>query len=245
MRQRMIPVGLAFAGALLIFPGCSAAVHTPVADEDSPRQAARGQADDREKAKAREEKGEPFKLPEDQAGQMLSRILPPTERVGPLDNPGRVVPPLPPPPNFTGTLPPLPTIEPPAPQLPLARPKKQARPHLVVPESFGGEPVEPSVPVKPAFTTENRTRVESEDVVIPPPLPVLAAPMVDRAPLDDATTEASLESVLASPVPVRVNLVPFQKVGVPDPFENRKPLTVEVPTEKKEPESGPPQVGKP
>lgn len=71
---------------------------------------------------------------------------------------------------------------------------------------------------------EQRVRVPSVDVNQPIPLPILAKPSADRAPLDDATTEASNAAVLSARTPERTKPMPFLKLTLPDPFENRRPV---------------------
>jgi hypothetical protein len=71
---------------------------------------------------------------------------------------------------------------------------------------------------------EKRVRVPSVDVNQPIPLPMLAKPSADRAPLDDATGEASNAAALSATTPERMKPVPFLKLTLPDPFENRRPV---------------------
>ena len=67
--------------------------------------------------------------------------------------------------------------------------------------------------------------------MIPPRLPILATPMPERASLDDPTMAASTAAVLAAPPPERTTPAPYTRMGVPDPFEHRRPLTLRVPPE--------------
>ncbi len=70
------------------------------------------------------------------------------------------------------------------------------------------------------------------DVNRPPPLPMLGRPVSDRASLEDPTTDAAAAAATAATVPQRTNPVPFQRLSVPDPFENRGPVQLkETPAE--------------
>ena len=51
------------------------------------------------------------------------------------------------------------------------------------------------------------------------PVPILGRPTFDRAPLSDATLEASIAAVLRSVIPLRALAVPFAPMNLPDPFE--------------------------
>ena len=74
---------------------------------------------------------------------------------------------------------------------------------------------------------------------------VLAAPLPDRAPLDDATMEASTAAVLVAPLPRRTTPAPYERVRVPDPYENRRPLLAALPAEKTSPVTASPMPPKP
>ncbi len=183
-----------------------------------------------EKPPAKDEKGEPFKLPSDAAGKLLSSALTPVQRPGRLDNPTRPAPPPAPPPALAGLDPTLPEMPAPTPKMGPAV-KRVLRPRVVVPapvdEGFG----EPLLPGREAFGTLGKTREESEHPVIPPPLPYLAERPTDRVPLDDPTAEASGESVLTGVMPERAKPVPYVRTNVPEPFEFRVPLTLPRPPE--------------
>ena len=71
---------------------------------------------------------------------------------------------------------------------------------------------------------EQRVRVPSADVNQPIPLPILAKPSAERAPLDDATAEASNAAALSTTTPERTKPMPFLKLTLSDPFENRRPV---------------------
>jgi hypothetical protein len=87
-------------------------------------------------------------------------------------------------------------------------------------------------------------REASPDVNQPVPLPRLARPALDRAPVEDVTAEASTAAALAAPMPQRTTPARFLKLTVPDPYEHRRPLGLPVPPEQTTPEAGSPQVPK-
>ena len=231
-------LGLGAVG-LLSLGGCSGSRLSSARD-------ARAAVAEETEAKAADKKEQPadeFKLPADRTGQLLARELPPRMKAGPLERPDRPAPPTAPGPAFVeppATLPPGQAAVSRAP----APPRKQVRPRLVIDESFEGSIDEPVPPQPPSFQTQKPAAVPSEDVSVPPPLPVLAQPTLDRVSFADATTEASTEVVLAAPLPRRTAPAPFVKSGVPEPYENRKPLPTEPPQEGTEPVADGPAVPK-
>jgi hypothetical protein len=93
-----------------------------------------------------------------------------------------------------------------------------------------GHKSDPLVPEVQLLHAGDRIRLPSVDVNKPIPLPILAQPVTNRAPLDDATADASLAAALAATPPGRASPAPFLKLNLPDPFENRlRPAA--VPTE--------------
>ncbi len=64
----------------------------------------------------------------------------------------------------------------------------------------------------------------AEDSSKPIALPVLARPVPERAALEDPTRDASAAAAVAAPIPQRTRPLPFQRLSVPDPFENRGPV---------------------
>lgn len=108
-------------------------------------------------------------------------------------------------------------------------------PRGLLEERFDGGLDAPTLPKTPSFAAEKKTFVPSEDVSIPPPLPVLAQPVRDRVATDDFTVEVSTQAVLTAPLPRRSSPAPFTKSRVPEPFENRKPVGTKTPDEKTTP----------
>ena len=111
-------------------------------------------------------------------------------------------------------------------------PKRQApplQPRLVVEETLGLGLADPQPPQPRLFVVGDRVRLPSADAGQPPPLPILAQPTADRAPLDDPTVEASASAATAATMPQRTNPVPYFRVTLPDPFANRQPLRLPLP----------------
>jgi hypothetical protein len=102
--------------------------------------------------------------------------------------------------------------------------------------------VPPQAQVLPAG---ERTRVSSPDPDQPIPLPILARPVPDRASLEDATTEASTAAALAGPLPRRTSPAPFLRLKLPEPYENRRPLSLPLPEEDATPTAASPRTPKP
>src|SRR5215218_7377562 len=126
---------------------------------------------------------EPFKLPADVGGKLLAGVLPPTKRPGVLENPARPRPAAAPAPKLVALEPELPSMPTPAPKLPKAA--KDPRPHTVTDEALDEGFDAPAVPAKPSFDPSPLVKEPSESDLVPPPLPYLALPPVDRVPLDD------------------------------------------------------------
>jgi hypothetical protein len=186
----------------------------------------------------KEADGPPFRFPDDAGGALLAKALPPTDVKGPLRAPsvgprrlaplaGFDAPPLMPPPSQNMPLRP-----------PAGRNRKPLAPHLTVDETLGMGRGDPELPQPRSFVTGARIRLPSVDANQPIPLPILAHPTADRAPLDDPTFEASTEAALAAPMPQRTKAVPYIRVRLPDPFDNRRPISFPVPADDGEPRTG-------
>ena len=165
--------------------------------------------------------GEGFRFPDDRGGQILSKVLPPSEKAPPAGHDAPAPRRHPPPPNVEKPTAPLPPVPVDLPRLPAGKPEPlRPRP---LPEDlpiFGhkSDPILPQVQTLPAG---ERVRIPSVDVDQPIPVPILARPATERAPLDDATTAASQNAALSTVPPTRATPAPYLKIGVPDPFENR------------------------
>ena len=226
-------VVLPLAGLLLALAGCTRTSVTinpagAAAADENPRPAAKDAP--REGPKA-EEGGDGFRFPDDSGGELLGKLLTPPvqpapgeDRIGPhrfarssaIESPRLPLPPI--------------RLEPV--RLPVEKTSGLARPGPLaegVPlVSYYGTPEPPEAPRLPAGAP---VREPSVDVNRPVPLPLLGTETPDRAPLDDPTTEASLAAALAAPLPQRTTPAPFLRLGVPDPFENRRTVRLPAPVE--------------
>jgi hypothetical protein len=180
----------------------------------------------------------PFHFPDDAGGALLAKVLPPTDVKGPLEGvkagprrqaslAGLDAPPLTLPPSQAGP-----------PRLSAERTRKLLTPHLTVEETLGLSRDDPAPPQPRSFVGGDRIRLPSVDASKPIPLPILAHPTADRAPLDDPTLEASADAALAAPLPRRAQGVPNFRVTLPDPYDNRRPLSLPAPADEGEPLTG-------
>lgn len=219
--RRLVLAGC--AAWLLAAAGCrvrtySAAdvvIDEPTAQADKPAEAA-------SPATKKAEAGPPFRLPDDPAGKLLGRVLPPAVATGPLPDPVHRPAPLPPPRSLQEPLPYLPSPDTLTrlPQPPRARP---VRPDFVLEERPGGLEATAPLPHDPSFPVVPSARLTAADPALPPPLPVLGTPVPDRIPTDDVTTDVSTAAVLAAPQPHRSTPAPYTRLSVPRPFEHREP----------------------
>jgi hypothetical protein len=163
---------------------------------------------------------EGFRFPDDPAGEMLSKILTPSEKKPQLypssqprllsASPAVEHPVLPlPPAHVEATR--LPQTK-----RPLIRPRPLAEERPIL-----GNQLVPELPQAKVLAASDRVRLASVDPRQPTPLPISAQPVNDRFPIEDVTAEASLAGVLSSPPPARTAPAPFIKTRSPDPFENR------------------------
>jgi hypothetical protein len=235
MRQRLLVISLvapALFAAACNRPAAEAgsqhqvvvAGEPPPAEAESPRTAAEAKGE----AALKAIDGGTYRFPEDDAGKILARVLPPQppaplappSRGGPRagGQPGVIVdPPLPSPVN---------ALTPPrAPQPPRVAPRPTALPERV-PADLAQ--IEADKPERIALPVGALTRLETPDVKQPATLPVLARPTADRAPLEDPTTEFTAASIISDRLPLRTNATPFVKVTVPDPFEYAGQVKIKV-----------------
>jgi hypothetical protein len=167
------------------------------------------------------EDSEGFRFPEDRGGQILSKLLPPSEKAVPLAEREVPAPRRHPPPGLEKPLVPLPAVPAEMPRLPAGKsPALRPRP---LPEDLplAGHLADPTPPQAQTLHAGDRIRIPSVDASQPIPLPILAQPASNRAPLDDVTAEASRNAALATSPLARSAPVPFLKIDLPDPFENR------------------------
>jgi hypothetical protein len=166
-----------------------------------------------------------FRFPDDHAGTLLAKALSPSE-MRPIADPTTQPRPRPDSRVEAPSLP-LPSCHTDLPRVAIAD-THTAQPPLVMEEIFFVTHAEALLPAVVALEAAARVRVPSVDVNKPIPLPILAKPSSDRAPLDDATIEASNAAALSGTVPARTKPAPFLKLTLPDPFENRKPVAPPV-----------------
>jgi hypothetical protein len=216
------------AGIVAASAGCGRpAVVAPSGDGLSAAEPSPHSAKDADK----EADAPPFHFPDDAGGALLAKVLPPTEVKGPLNAPNAGPRRLPSPAGFDAppsTLPPSQALPP---RLSAERNRKPLAPHLTVDETLGLSRGDPEPPQPRSFLTGDRIRQPSVDANQPIPLPILAHPTADRAPLDDPTLEASADAALAAPMPQRTKAVPYFRVTLPDPFDNRRPLSLPAPAD--------------
>jgi hypothetical protein len=166
---------------------------------------------------------EAFAFPVDRGGQLLSKLLPPPDR----DLSARDGPPVP----FRRSGPaaieepalPLPPTPSAPPRLPLGA-RSSARPESLANETLAAGRLQMSLPAPQTLPAGAGIRLPSVNVHEPPALPRLAAPVADRASLDDPTIDASSAAALAAPPAARPGPAPFQRFNLPDPFEHRLTL---------------------
>ena len=105
----------------------------------------------------------------------------------------------------------------------LEMPTKKQRPaELPEPLPLFDQRATPRMPEAQHLLVGPRLRISSPDVNQPPPLPILAQQIPNRASLDDPTLDASLAAALALAPPMRVKPAPFMRLVLPDPFEHRE-----------------------
>jgi hypothetical protein len=249
-RSRLVRIfradGILWCGCVVIsLAGCSRSTtiveHGSRTEESRPALVSRGQEPSEE---TQAEKAS-CAFPQDAGGILLAKLLAPaeTEGIPTRETVQRRVK------QQTGNLdlPPLPLPMSPAahlPMVPTKQPPISIQPRLVVEETLDSwpTPVLPEMQLRPSGPRLKGASVESKE---PAPLPILAQPVTERAPLDDATGEASTQAALAAPPPARTAKAPFLKLSVPDPFEFRKPVSAETNEEQPEPPLASPRLPKP
>lgn len=184
--------------------------------------------------------GDRFQFPADKGGKLLAEALLPPQKLA-----DDAAPPQP------KRLKAPPAVEQPevaltSPALPMARPAlvpkaPLLRPH-VLPEDapLSAYRADPARVHTQHLTGGALVRVAAPDVNLPPPLPILAHPGIDRASLEDPTAEDSLKTALSAAPPIRGNPAPFLRLNLPDPFENAQTVRLRaMPPEEHGPATGP------
>jgi hypothetical protein len=190
---------------------------------------------------------ERFQFPADKGGKLLDETLRPPQKLADeaaaASQPKRLkAPPAVEQPSVALTMPALPMARPGL--VPKAAP---LRPHVLPEEApltaYRSDPARVNIQHLP---TGAPVRLATVDVNLPPPLPILANPGIDRAPLDDPTSEDSLKNALAAVPPIRSNPAPFVRLILPDPFENAQTVRLRaLPPEEQSPATGPVRPPKP
>jgi hypothetical protein len=233
MRQRLLMISLiapALFAAACSRPAAEAGSQhqVVVAGEPAPAEASKTAAEAKGEAAPKAIDGGTYRFPDDDAGKILARVLPPQPPAplappppaGPLERslPGFIVDPaLPSPVNAL-----TPAR---APQPPRVVPRPTALPERV-PADLAQ--IEADKPERIELPVGALTRLETPDVKQPAALPVLARPSPDRASLEDPTTEFTAASIISDRLPLRTNAAPFVKVTVPDPFEYAGQVKIKV-----------------
>lgn len=228
--------GLMLAALVAIQAGCSSGkTNTITADDDEPSRKDSKDKKGAKKGQKEEKPGAAFRLPSDDAGKALAKVLPPARGPVRLTNPGRPALKPFPAPKIAGAEEELLFTPPPPLGLPPAPLKLNRTPRLVTEEPPQARTARVDVPEKPTFEPGKRARLASVDLEIPPLWLPIAMPLTDRVPLDDATTEASTATAIEAKLPPRTTPAPNLRLTIPDPYENRKPLTIKVPPEETSP----------
>jgi hypothetical protein len=178
---------------------------------------------------------EGFRFPDDQGGRMLARSLTPAGQAeesrndataspkrlpasGVLEEPGLL----------------LPAASSQMPRLPPSR-NRALRPHSL-PESLPLFGAQLDLPELSRFAVGDRISQRGPDANQPVRLPVLALPVPDPSTLEDPTGDYSASTAQSAALPRRETAVPFTRVSLPDPFENRNAVRLrETPAEQSDP----------
>jgi hypothetical protein len=164
-----------------------------------------------------------FEFPKDRGGKILETLLPP--RASGIARPEFRSSPL----NRRGIAsierPEIPQSSPPLelPRLPVAS-RKPPRPSAL-PESFALESysADLSLPHRVELPATALLSQRAPDAVTPPALPVQARHTLNRASLEDATTDFSAQSVRAEAMPLRTVAAEFWRFAIPEPQVFRGP----------------------
>lgn len=244
MTRSQRPLGTLLSGAVVAgLLGCGqssppAVVATPVIAAGVPDGPARGKPADAEQVVKNDPAGPipdggSFPFPDDSGGKALAKTLTPP---APPPMPAAGRPPAPKerklPYYLDVPAPPLPDAASSAPRLPMPD-AKPARPVPLpdrFPQDLGG--AIPPLPPRAELPTGPLTKAEGRDVSKPAELPILSArPVPDRAPLTDPTLEFTAKSVVSEGLPLRADQTGFQRINLPDPFENAEAAKPRTPVE--------------
>lgn len=244
-------LGVALLAGSLSLPGCA---RSSVVALDAPLpaqsvelvvQRAEAQGQPAQPAPAAADK-ESFKFPADKGGQVLGQLLRPPQQLPVLDGVK---------PGPQTLLPPVAIAQPEVPLAPtlagplsLPLPKSLALQPRLLMESppFSSYRGEPGAPGRRELAAGALIELPRRDLSQPVPLGFLGLQLPDRVPLEDPTSDASLDAALAGNPPARTSQVPFAPQNLPDPFQNAQTVKVRTPpAEETSPVSSAPRPPKP
>jgi hypothetical protein len=187
--------------------------------DDPPQPPQQPQQPEQKKPAGNQQAQQPeFRFPDDAGGVLLARLL----RPGTKSEPDRTTQPRRKPAGsgLDDPQPPLPQAVASVPRLNANPISLRLHPRLNLEETLDG--LAEAQPLSSgAMPQGERVRTPAQDVKVPPPLPRVATPVPDRASLEDPTQDLSAAAVQTAQPTVRHVPVPFQRVNLPDPFENR------------------------
>lgn len=185
----------------------------------------------------------PFRFPGDKGGKLLAELLPTPEQIS-LREKGNSLQPrsFPVLEKLDKPEMPLPVNESGLPRASASPDGKSIKPRSLPDDSpLSREVWDISVPEKAFFPARLGVRLPSLNAELALAVPVLGQEVPDRASLDDPTSEASMVLSLAAVMPQRTKPAPFERVNLPDPFENTQVVKLrELPKEDQAPPGIPP-----
>jgi hypothetical protein len=239
---------LVVGGSLIASIGCARSPAVLSAAPAPVPVAVRAQADDppsdppKKTEPAKDAEG--FRFPEDRGGQLLGKVLLPSEKTSsPPESVSTGPRPLAASPTLDQPTVPLTPSRLDVPRLPSIRKVSSPRLRPLPDEApLSTLPTDPQPPQAQVLPAGERARVPGPDPLQPATLPLLAQPLADRASLDDPGAEFSAAAVQAATVPARSTPAPFVRQNLPDPFENRDTVRLRnTPDEHPDPQTAAPK----
>jgi hypothetical protein len=122
-------------------------------------------------------------------------------------------------------------------------PRIEPMPHsLPMPFPNSATPLDPLLPVRSPFPTAPLIDAKANDPSAPAPLPSLARPEPNRAPIYDPTPEYTANRVISVVLPLRTATSPYIRITLPEPTETLIPKTPTVPNDNTLPSFVPPPL---